>query len=261
MAQGAALPRLRLRLRLRTSLRHPGARPLCDRLLTAHRPATLAPSHRPGRPRPEDQPSPPGRRPSTVGPGSHRPVLNLNLGSDPATDQPQPPPGKARHCPAEVEVKVKDQAASPRGTAALRPPPDGTPTGNARPKPPPRQTPPRRPTLAPRQETVYGRSRKPSPGPQPQPRRDPAKDQPQPPPGKARHCPAEVEVKVKDQAASPRGTAALRPPPDGTPTGNARPKPPPRKTPPRRPSLAPGIAAFRENRRQTTATQWRGYTV
>jgi hypothetical protein len=45
------------------------------------------------------------------------------------------------------------------------------PTGNARnSKPPPRQTPHRRPTLAPRQETANGRTRKTSPGPQPQPR-------------------------------------------------------------------------------------------
>ena len=33
------------------------------------------------------------------------------------------------------------------------------------------------------------------------------------------------------------------------------------KTNPGRPRLTPGLAAFRENRRQTTATQWRGYTV
>jgi hypothetical protein len=33
------------------------------------------------------------------------------------------------------------------------------------------------------------------------------------------------------------------------------------KTNPGRPRLVPGLAAFRENRRQTTATQWRGYTV
>jgi hypothetical protein len=51
---GTAPPRLRLRLRLRTRRRHPVPRPLCDRLLTTHRPATLAPSHRPGRPSPED---------------------------------------------------------------------------------------------------------------------------------------------------------------------------------------------------------------
>ncbi len=45
---------LRLRLRLRTSLRHPVPRPLCDRLLTTHRPALLAPSHHPGSHRQED---------------------------------------------------------------------------------------------------------------------------------------------------------------------------------------------------------------
>ncbi|WP_421947778.1 hypothetical protein [Phaeodactylibacter xiamenensis] len=39
------------------------------------------------------------------------------------------------------------------------------------------------------------------------------------------------------------------------------PKPTPRQTKPRSHRLAPGIAAFRENRRQTTATQWRGYIV
>ena len=38
---GTAPPRLRLRLS--TSLRHPKPRPLCDRLLTTNRPATLAP--------------------------------------------------------------------------------------------------------------------------------------------------------------------------------------------------------------------------
>ena len=37
----------RLRLRLRTRRRHPKPRPLCDRLLTTHRPATLAPKPSP----------------------------------------------------------------------------------------------------------------------------------------------------------------------------------------------------------------------
>ncbi|WP_421947786.1 hypothetical protein [Phaeodactylibacter xiamenensis] len=71
------------------------------------RPALLAPSHRPGRPRPEDQPSPPGRRPSTVGPGSHRPALNLNLAeTSPKTNLnlPQEKPGTA---PPRLRLRLR----------------------------------------------------------------------------------------------------------------------------------------------------------
>ncbi|WP_425421141.1 hypothetical protein [Phaeodactylibacter xiamenensis] len=107
-------------------------RPLCDRLLTTHRPATLAPEPPPRQTKPRK--TPPGPQP--------HPRKDL------ATDQPQPPPGKAWHRPAEVEVKAEDQPASPSATAALRPPPDDPPTGTARPKPPPRQPPPGRPRLA-----------------------------------------------------------------------------------------------------------------
>ncbi|WP_421947791.1 hypothetical protein [Phaeodactylibacter xiamenensis] len=39
-------------------------------------------------------------RPQTVDPSSRSHALNLNLGSDPAKDQPQPSPGKARHRPS-----------------------------------------------------------------------------------------------------------------------------------------------------------------
>ncbi len=66
------------------------------------------PSHRPGRPSPEDQPSLPGRRPQTVDPSSRSHALNLNLGTDPATDQPQPPP-RPRHRPTSSSPKPPPQ--------------------------------------------------------------------------------------------------------------------------------------------------------
>ncbi len=97
----------------------------------------LPPSHRPGRPSPEDastgtarpQAIPPAATPRKTPPGP-QPHPRKDL----ATDQPRPPPGKAWHRPAEVEVEVEveHQPASPKATAALRPPPDDPPPGTAR---------------------------------------------------------------------------------------------------------------------------------
>ncbi len=75
--------------------------------------ARFTPSHRPGRPSPEDQPSLPGRRPSTVGPGSHRLTLNLNLAETPPKTNlnlPQEKPGAA---PPRLRLRLRTRRRHP----------------------------------------------------------------------------------------------------------------------------------------------------
>ncbi len=131
---GTAQLRLRLRLRLSTRLRHPVPRPLCDRLLTTHRPATLAPE-------------PPPRQPP---PGRPRPALNLILAkTSPQTNLNLP---QEKHGTAQLRLRLRLRLRTSLRHPVPRPLCDrlqaDPATGTASPKPPPRQPPPGRPRLA-----------------------------------------------------------------------------------------------------------------
>ena len=172
----------------------------------------LPPSHRPGRPSPEDA--------ST---GTARPPrLRLRLRLSTSLRHPVPRPLCDR-LPA-------DQA-----------------TGTASPKPPPRQPQPGRPRLA--LNLILAKT-------SPQTNLNLPQE---------KHGTAQLRLRLRLRLRTSLRHPVPRPLCDRLLTthrpATLAPKPPPRQTQPRRPPPAPGLAAFRENRRQTTATQWRGYTV